>query len=98
MPRRCLRCCRVSRARSGRRKRTRSVAGFQTGDIVRAVVPSGKPRGTHVGKVAVKANGQFTITTVQGSVPDVPHRYCRMLHKADGYQYQQGGAALPPHA
>ena len=31
--------------------------GFKTGDMVKAVVPSGKPKGTHVGKVAVKARG-----------------------------------------
>jgi hypothetical protein len=59
---------------------------FKTGDLVKAVVPSGKPKGTHVGKVAVKASGQFTVA----GVPDVPSRYCRLLQHADGYVYRQG--------
>jgi 5-methylcytosine-specific restriction endonuclease McrA len=73
-----------------------SAFGFKTGDIVRAAVLSGKPQGIHVGKVAIKANGQFTIAANQRAVPDVPYRYCRRLHRADGYQYQKGaGVALP---
>jgi hypothetical protein len=69
---------------------------FKTGDIVQAVVPRGKPRGTHVGKVAIKASGKFTITTRGRAVPDVPYRYCRRVHQADGYAYQNGeGACLP---
>ena len=70
--------------------------GFRTGDIVKAVVPSGKPQGTHVGKVAIKASGQFTITTRERAVPDVPHRYCRRVHQADGYTYQKGARAFLP--
>ena len=70
--------------------------GFKTGDIVKAVVPSGKPRGTHVGKVAIKTSGTFTITTRQRAVPDVPYRYCRRVHQADGYAYQKGERAFLP--
>jgi hypothetical protein len=65
------------------------VQGFKTGDLVKAVVPRGKPRGTHVGKVAVKARGLFTVA----GVPDVPARYCRLLQLADGYMYRQGVSA-----
>jgi hypothetical protein len=60
------------------------------------VVPSGKPQGTHVGKVAIKARGTFTITTRERAVLDVPHRYCRLLHQADGYIYQTGVRACLP--
>ena len=70
--------------------------GFRTGNIVKAVVPSGKPQGTHVGKVAIKARGTFTITTQERAVPDVPHRYCRRVHQADGYKYQKGERAFLP--
>jgi 5-methylcytosine-specific restriction endonuclease McrA len=62
------------------------VRGFKTGDMVKAVVPSGKPKGTHVGKVAVKARGQFTVA----GIADVPSRYCRLLQHADGYTYATG--------
>jgi hypothetical protein len=70
--------------------------GFRTGDIVKASVPSGKPQGTHVGKVAIKASGRFTITTSQKVVQDVPHRYCVLLHRRDGYVYQKGERAFLP--
>jgi 5-methylcytosine-specific restriction endonuclease McrA len=75
-------------------KGTRVVRGFQTGDLVRAVVPRGTPAGTHVGRVAVKASGAFTITTQTGAVPDVPARYCRKVQGVDGYAYVKGGARL----
>ncbi len=78
-----------------KRKGPSVVFGFQSGDIVKAIVPGGKPKGIHVGKVAVKTKGYFTITTTKGSVSDVPHRYCRLLHRSDGYSYQQGVAAIP---
>jgi 5-methylcytosine-specific restriction endonuclease McrA len=41
--------------------RTKSVRGFQTGDIVRAVVSTGKKAGTYAGRVAVRARGSFNI-------------------------------------
>jgi 5-methylcytosine-specific restriction endonuclease McrA len=73
--------------------------GFQSGDMVKAVVPDGKPKGVHVGKVTIKTRGLFTITTAARTVPDVPYRYCRRLHRSDGYTYQKGkGTTLPPYA
>lgn len=71
---------------------------FQTGDIVKAVVPAHlKHPGVHIGRVAVKAKGGFTISTNQGKVTDIGKRYCQVLQKADGYGYtQKGEAAFPP--
>ncbi len=64
---------------------------------LRAVVPERlKCAGTHVGRVAVKAAGTFTIATKHGKVTDVPHRYCRPLHRSDGYTYHQGVGISPP--
>lgn len=61
---------------------------FRTGDIVRAVVPAHlRNPGLHVGRVATKANGAFTITTKQGKVTDIGYHYCTRLHHADGYSY-----------
>jgi 5-methylcytosine-specific restriction endonuclease McrA len=77
-------------------KETSRAFVFKTGDMVRAVVPTGKPQGTHVGKVAIKAKGQFTITTNQRAVPDVSYRYCQLVQRSDGYQYRKGaGPSLP---
>jgi 5-methylcytosine-specific restriction endonuclease McrA len=80
-------------------KGARWVLGFQTGDLVRAVVTDGVKRGTYIGRVAVRATGSFNITTAQGSIQGIAARYCRPIHHADGYRYsyiKQKGVALPP--
>lgn len=69
-------------------KGERRVNGFQTGDIVRAVVTQGKKTGTYVGRVAVRAAGSFNIRTREGVVQGINHRYCRLLHQVDGYAYR----------
>jgi 5-methylcytosine-specific restriction endonuclease McrA len=63
--------------------------GFQTGDLVKAVVPRGKKQGTHVGRVAIRATGSFNIATVHGLVQGINWKYCRVIHHADGYMYTQ---------
>jgi hypothetical protein len=79
-----------------RAKRNSCVAGFKTGDQVRAVVPVGAKAGTCVGKVVVRARGSFNITTQMGVVTDIPARYCQLLQRADGYVYQKGARAFQP--
>jgi 5-methylcytosine-specific restriction endonuclease McrA len=79
-------------------KQHKRVKGFQTGDIVRAVVTSGTRQGTYVGKVAVRARGSFNITTEQGVVTDIHHRFCVLIARSDGYNYQQRKEAAPPPA
>jgi 5-methylcytosine-specific restriction endonuclease McrA len=61
--------------------------GFRTGDLVRAVVPSGKHRGTHIGRVAVRASGSFNLSTPTGLRQGIAYRHCRLLQRADGYGY-----------
>jgi 5-methylcytosine-specific restriction endonuclease McrA len=68
-------------------KQASMVKGFQTGDIVRAVVTSGVKVGTYVGKVAVRVTGSFNITTRQGKVQGVSYRVCTLLQRGDGYVY-----------
>ncbi len=63
------------------------VEGYRTGDIVRAVVTSGKKIGTYVGRVAVRATGSFNISTKEGRVQGISHRYCSKIHGVDGYSY-----------
>lgn len=71
--------------------------GFRTGDLVKAVVPSGKYRGTHVGRVAIRKSGSFNITTAQGLVQGISHRHCRIVQAADGYAYAtRKESGLPP--
>lgn len=67
--------------------RTKFHNGFQTGDIVKAVVTSGKKIGTYVGRVATRAIGSFNISTPDGLVQGISHKYCKHIHKKDGYAY-----------
>lgn len=68
-------------------KGVKRVQGFQTGDMVRAVVPSGKKAGTHVGRVAVRGSGSFNITTTTRRVEGISWKYCKLLQRIDGYAY-----------
>jgi 5-methylcytosine-specific restriction endonuclease McrA len=67
--------------------RTKLVHGFQTGDIVKAVVATGKKLGTHRGRVAVRSSGSFNISTMAGLVQGINYKYCSFLQKKDGYSY-----------
>lgn len=80
-------------------KQGKRVKGFQTGDMVRAVVTSGTKQGIYTGRVAVRSRGTFNITTRQGTITDIHHRFCTLLSRSDGYSYSlKGAAALPPTA
>jgi 5-methylcytosine-specific restriction endonuclease McrA len=75
--------------------------GFRTGDLVEAVIPAGKYRGRHQGRVTIRFRPNFRI----GSI-NVHPRHLRKLHRADGYSYSLGetfatnhnGDTAPPHA
>lgn len=79
-------------------KQAKRVQGYQTGDMVRAVVTKGKKIGTYVGKVAVRSSGSFNITTTHGVVQGISHRSCTPIQRSDGYRYEKGVAAFPPVA
>ena len=65
----------------------KTVKGFQTGDIVKAVVTKGKKIGSYLGKVAVRSSGSFNIKTVTQTVQGISHKYCKQVHRKDGYVY-----------
>ncbi len=68
----------------GSRMRQKQVNGFQTGDLVLAVVPPPyKARGTHKGRVAVRASQFVRIA----GVDSIPAHCCRLLQRGDGYEY-----------
>ena len=75
------------------RQRQKHHSGYQTGDMVRAVVTSGKKVGKYVGRVLTRANGSFDIRTKQGRVQGISHRFCTPVHRSDGYSYQKGKVA-----
>lgn len=77
------------------RTRRKRHFGFQTGDMVRAMVPRGKKAGKHIGLVLCRASGSFDIRTKKGRI-GVNQKYCISIHRADGYSYVIGGGS-PVH-
>lgn len=67
--------------------RQKTVWGFRTGDMVRAVVPTGKKAGAHTGRVAVRASASFNVQTATGTIQGIASRHCRLLQRGDGYGY-----------
>jgi len=69
-------------------KKGGAVFGFQTGDMVRAIITTGKKIGTYTGRVAVRATGSFNIQTKAGLISGINHSHCKLTHSKDGYAYQ----------
>jgi 5-methylcytosine-specific restriction endonuclease McrA len=59
--------------------------GFQTGDLVRAVVNTGKFVGTWIGRISVRARPSFKLTAKQTF--DVHPKNITTIHRHDGYSY-----------
>lgn len=65
--------------------RQKSYRGFQTGDIVKAIVPHGKYKGTHRGRIAIRFRPSFRLNGF-----DVHLKYLQKIYRNDGYSYQKG--------
>ncbi len=78
------------------RQRKKRHCGYQTGDLVRAVVPKGKYQGVHVGRVVARATGYFDITTSAGKAQGISYQYCRGVHQNDGYSFTKGARHSSP--
>lgn len=74
-------------------KASKSVKGFQTGDIVKAIVTRGLKQGKYLGRVVVRYSGYFDIQTGTKVVQEVGHKFCRLLQHNDGYSYNYRGRA-----
>ena len=69
-------------------KSAKVVKGFQTGDMVKAIVTHGKEQGVYVGRVAVRASGYFNVTTKRhDTIEGIGFQYCHIIHHIDGYSY-----------
>lgn len=66
----------------------KAIKGFKTGDTVKAIVPSGKKPGIHIGRVAVRSSGSFNIATINGLASGINYKHCTFIHKKDGYLCQ----------
>ncbi len=56
--------------------------GFQTGDIVKAIIPKGKYAGVHVGRVTIRKRPSFRLNGY-----DLHPKYLSALYRIDGYEY-----------
>jgi 5-methylcytosine-specific restriction endonuclease McrA len=73
--------------------RAKKFMGLQTGDIVKAIVPTGKNVGEHIGRVAIRFRPCFHLNEI-----DTHPKYMTLLHQADGYDYttKEACADSPP--
>jgi 5-methylcytosine-specific restriction endonuclease McrA len=62
----------------------RTYMGYKTGDIVLAVIPKGKNKGIHIGRIAIRQQPNFKLNGLDGINP----KYLKLLQKNDGYGYQ----------
>ena len=72
------------------KKKKKRVKGFQTGDIVEAVVKKGTKKGSYKGRIAVRSSGSFDIKTGSQTVEGIGHRWCKRIQRQDGYLYSLG--------
>ena len=70
--------------------------GFQTGDMVKAIVLKGKYKGIWYGEVACRKSGYFDIKDKEGQrvVQGVNHKYFSVVQRFDGYSYRKEVAIL----
>jgi 5-methylcytosine-specific restriction endonuclease McrA len=68
-------------------ERGKHFMGFQTGDLVKACIPSGKFAGNHTGRIAIRFRPSFRLYS-KGKRFDVHPKYLTTIHKADGYEYE----------
>ncbi|WP_297505897.1 RNA-guided endonuclease IscB [Ferrovum sp.] len=66
----------------------KSFLGFQTGDLVRAIIPNGKHTGVHIGRVAIRFRPSFAVKAEDsGKAFDVHPKHLTTLQRSDGYAY-----------
>ncbi|QST02236.1 HNH endonuclease (plasmid) [Pontibacillus sp. ALD_SL1] len=89
---------RGSRYRSGTNKygfpirympKTKYICGFQSGDMVKALVPKGKYKGAHYGMIAMRSTGRCDIKDLKGTriAQGIDSKFAKILQRFDGYSY-----------
>jgi 5-methylcytosine-specific restriction endonuclease McrA len=70
--------------------RQKKYMGFQTGDLVQAIIPKGKYAGVHVCRIAIRYRPSFKLNGF-----DVHPKYLRVLQRCDGYEYELRSVSSP---
>ncbi len=70
--------------------------GFQTGDMIKAVVLRGKYKGVWFGEVSCRKTGSFDIKGKDGKriAQGINYKYIQVIQRFDGYTYRKEGAEL----
>lgn len=75
-------------------KGSKFVEGFQTGDIVKVIVPNGLKKGEYLGRVAVRSNRCFDVQTKTKTIEGIWHKHFRIIQRCDGYSYNYERRAI----
>ena len=75
-------------------KGSKLVEGFQTGDMVKVIVPSGSKQGEYLGRVVVRSSKCFDIKTKTKTVQGIWHKYFHIVQRGDGYLYNYERRAI----
>ena len=73
-------------------KESKSVKGFQTGDIVKAIVTKGLKQGEYLGRVAIRSSGRFDIKINKETIQGIGYKYFHLIQRNDGYSYNYKGS------
>ena len=68
---------------SGNPKGSKTVKGFRTGDIVRAITKNGNL----IGRISTRATGTFDLVTLKGLKSLTNHKKCILIQRDSGYAY-----------
>ena len=60
--------------------------GFQTGDIVKAIIKTKNTFKTVIGKIVVRTSGYFSLVK-EKDIFSVKWSNCKIIQRADGYLY-----------
>lgn len=75
-------------------KGSKLVEGFQTGDMVKVIVPSGLKQGEYLGRVVVRSSKCFDVKTKTKTVQGIWHKYFHIVQRGDGYLYNYERRAI----
>ena len=68
-------------------KASKTVNGFQTGDMVRAIVPKGLKKGEYLGRVVIHSSECFDIKTNKETIQGIWYKHFHIVQRGDGYLY-----------
>ena len=68
-------------------KASKTVNGFQTGDMVRAIVPKGLKKGEYLGRVVIHSSECFDIKTNKKTIQGIWYKHFHIIQRGDGYLY-----------